>query len=103
MTRQIAGRYQEPPITALEERLHSVEARVEILTEALRALAHGLDDSPLAGPGERAVAAAARQAHDMLLTIGSPPASPREAPNPSPGGKEDAGGQPGPLGRERRS
>jgi len=42
MARQIRLPYQEPP-SALEERVHHLERQVELLTEAIRVLAHERD------------------------------------------------------------
>ena len=47
---------------ALEDRVHRLEVRVSALTEALRALAHRLEDLPAAGPEGSHAAEAARQA-----------------------------------------
>jgi hypothetical protein len=58
----------------LAERLRQLEARVDTLTEALRVLARGLEDGPLAEPGGHRVAGAARQAHELLLAAGPPSA-----------------------------
>ncbi|HUZ37806.1 MAG TPA: hypothetical protein VMV17_15910 [Streptosporangiaceae bacterium] len=73
MTRQIGAHYQEPSGTGLEERVHHLEAKVTVLTDALRVLARGLEDGPLAEPGDRTVVSAARQAHEMLIAADSPP------------------------------
>lgn len=67
MTRQIASQYQEPSRPALEERVHQLETRVATLAEAVSVLARGLEDGPLAEPGERTVVDAARKAHELLL------------------------------------
>ena len=52
---------------ALDQRVLILEDRVSALTEALRVLAHGLEDFPAAEPGGRRAAEAARQAYDLLL------------------------------------
>jgi len=62
---------------ALEDRVHRLEVRVSALTEALRVLAHGLEDLPATGPEGKHAAEAARQAYDLLL-VADPPAAPRE-------------------------
>ena len=67
MSRQIGSRYQETSRPALEERVHVLEARVAALTDALAVLTRALEGGPLAGPGERNVVGAARQAHDLTL------------------------------------
>lgn len=51
----------------LEERLRELEDRVATLTEAVRALARGLEDPPLAGPRGSGRPEAARHAYDLLL------------------------------------
>lgn len=73
MARYIGWYNRESP-AALEDRVHRLEDRVMALTEAVRVLAHGLEDLPATEPGGRRAAAAARQAHDLLL-IAEPPAT----------------------------
>lgn len=68
MSRQIGSHYQEVSMTVLEERLHHLEAKVATLAGALRILARALEGGPMAEPGGREVAEAARQARDLLLT-----------------------------------
>ncbi len=85
MNRQIGFHYQEASRFALEERMHLLEARVAALSEAVSVLVRGLATSPLAEPGDRAAAEAARQAHDLLLAARRPgppaaPAPPEEEP-----------------------
>jgi uncharacterized membrane protein len=80
MNRQIGFRYQEASRFALEERLQLLEARVAALTEAVQTLSRGLADGPLAEPGGRATADAARQAHDLLLAAQHPAAQAVTAP-----------------------
>lgn len=58
------------PADTIEERLRGLEDRVATLTEAVRVLAHGLEDLPSAEPGDNRRAAAARRAHDLLLAPG---------------------------------
>lgn len=72
MSRQIGSRYQEVSMTVLEERLHRLEAKVTTLADALRVLARALEGGPMAEPGDREVADAARQARDLLLAAGMP-------------------------------
>jgi hypothetical protein len=62
----IGWRNRESP-AALEDRVHRLEVRVTSLTEALRVLAHGLQDLPTTGPEGAHAAEAARQAYDLLL------------------------------------
>jgi hypothetical protein len=71
-------RYQESPTAALEERLHRLEDRVTALAEAVRVLAHGLEDLPTSEPGQRPAADAARRAYDLLL-VAEPPTPDRPA------------------------
>jgi hypothetical protein len=65
--KHIGQRYQESSMTALEERVHVLEGRVAALADAVRVLAHGLEDLPTAEPGQRTAAEAARRAYDLLL------------------------------------
>lgn len=51
-----------------EDRLVRIERQVAVLTDAVRALAQGLEDVPVAAPDERRGARAARLAHEMLMT-----------------------------------
>ena len=60
---------QGTPTTAFPERVHLLEVRVAVLTEALETLARGLEDRPTAEPGGRPAADAARRAHELLLAI----------------------------------
>jgi hypothetical protein len=48
----------------------ALEDRVTALEEALRVLAHGLEDLPAAEPGGRRAAEAARHAYELLLVAG---------------------------------
>jgi hypothetical protein len=68
----MASRIEFPPteresLAALEERVRVLEDRVATLTEAMRVLAHGLEDLPVAEPASDRAAVAARSAHDLLL------------------------------------
>jgi len=65
---------REPSMTALEERVHHLESRVATLADALRLLAHGLEEGPMSGPGGQPVADAARKAYDLLLAAEVRPA-----------------------------
>jgi hypothetical protein len=67
VTKHIGQRHQQPPVTALEERVHVLEGRVTALADAVRVLAHGLEDLPTAEPGGKRAAEAARRAYDLLL------------------------------------
>jgi hypothetical protein len=70
----------QPPVreslAALGERMLVLEDRVTALAEALRVLAHGLEDLPAAEPGGRRAAEAARQAYDLLLVAREPDGEP---------------------------
>jgi exonuclease VII small subunit len=79
MIRQIGSHYQEPSNSALEERVHHLESQVATLTDALLVLARGLEDGPMAEPGDRTMAEAARQAHDLLLAAQVPSAAEKDA------------------------
>ncbi len=82
------GRHQQEPLTApaapaaLDERVLVLEDRVAALTEALRVLAHGLEDLPAAEPRGRRAAEAARQAYDLLLVAGQHAGEPDRRPTP---------------------
>ena len=67
MTKHIGQGHHQPPAAALEERVHVLEGRVTALADALRVMAHGLEDFPTAEPGAKRAAEAARQAFDLLL------------------------------------
>jgi exonuclease VII small subunit len=66
MGKQMNRPHQEPA-AALEERVRRLEVRTAALADALRALVGGLEDNPLAEPGEKSAAEAARRAHELLL------------------------------------
>jgi hypothetical protein len=53
-----------------EARISKLEKQVTALTEALGAIVHGLEPSPIGGdaPFEVAAGQAARRAHDLLLS-----------------------------------
>jgi hypothetical protein len=57
----------ELAVAALQERVHVLEDRLAAVAEAVRVLAHGLEDLPTAEPGRRPTAEAARQAYELLL------------------------------------
>lgn len=52
------------------ERLETLEAHVEALAQALRALAEGLEQNPAEEPQPDSVARGARLAHELLLAQG---------------------------------
>ena len=64
-----SGRHRES-LAALDQRVLVLEDRVTALAEALRVLAHGLEDLPAAEPEGRRAAEAARQAYDLLRVAG---------------------------------
>lgn len=56
-----------PTAGVAEDRIARLEEQVSVLGEALRTLAHGLEERPDIEPNEHRVAKAARQAHELLL------------------------------------
>jgi uncharacterized protein (DUF2267 family) len=56
-----------PTTEVAEDRIARLEEQVSALGEALRTLAHGLEERPDVKPNEHRVAKAARQAHELLL------------------------------------
>ena len=73
MTDQTGRRDPELPAASLEERVHKLEERLTAVADAVRVLAHGLEDLPVAEPGRRPTTEAARRAYELLLI-----AEPRE-------------------------
>ncbi|MGE5288623.1 MAG: hypothetical protein ACM3ML_15780 [Micromonosporaceae bacterium] len=67
MIRHNGQRHLESRVTALEERVHGLEGRLAALADAVRVLAHGLEDLPTIEPGQKPAAEAARRAYDLLL------------------------------------
>ena len=82
MIEQSGQHRQDSPADLLERRVRALEERLTALTDAVRVLAHGLEDAPLAGRAGRPAAEAARQAYDLLLVAGSPPPAPKVAAAP---------------------
>jgi len=83
MIKQSGQRNPESSAAALAERVHALEERLTAVTDAVRTLAHGLQDAPMAEPGGRPAAEAARRAYELLLT--AEPRSPDAQPHaPSP-------------------
>lgn len=74
------GRSHRESPAALDQRVLVLENRVTALAEALRVLAHGLEDLPAAEPGGRRAAEAARQAYDLLLVAGQQAGEPDSRP-----------------------
>ena len=84
MIKQSGQRNPESPVGALTERVHALEERLTAVTDAVRTLAHGLQDAPMAEPGGRPAAEAARRAYELLLM--AEPRSPDALSHaPSPG------------------
>jgi hypothetical protein len=67
MSRQIALGYGTPSPAVLENRIHALESKVIILTEAVVRLAHALENGPLAVPADEPADRAARPAHELLF------------------------------------
>jgi len=82
MIEQTGQHRQDSPAEALERRVRALEERLTALTDAVRVLAHGLEDAPVAGRAGRPAAEAARQAYDLLLIAGPPPPGPQAAVTP---------------------
>jgi len=83
MINQSGQRDPESPVAALAERVHAMEERLTAVTGAVRTLAHGLQDAPIAEPGGRPTTEAARRAYELLLM--AEPRSPDAQPHaPSP-------------------
>ncbi|HYA52741.1 MAG TPA: hypothetical protein VEG33_16405 [Streptosporangiaceae bacterium] len=67
MIEQAGQRNPELAVAALEERVRVLEDRLAAVVDAVRVLAHGLEDVPVAEPGGRPAAEAARRAYELLL------------------------------------
>ena len=78
MTRQISFGFGGPSPAVLDQRIRELEIRVATLSEAVRLLAHALEGSPLAEPGEPPVSQAARQAHVLMIRETLATAQPEE-------------------------
>jgi hypothetical protein len=76
------GRPHHEPLAPWGERVLALEDRVTAIEEALRVLAHGLEDLPTAEPQGQRVAEAARQAYDLLLAAGQHVSNPDRSPAP---------------------
>ena len=57
----------ELAVAALEEHVRGLEDRLTAVADAVRVLAHGLEDLPVAEPGGPPAAEAARRAYELLL------------------------------------
>jgi len=79
MIKQSGQHNPEPRVAALAERVHALEERLTAVTDAVRTLAHGLQDAPMAEPGGRPAAEAARRAYELLLM--TEPRSPDTQPH----------------------
>lgn len=66
-------------VAALEKRVRVLEGRLTAVADAIRVLAHGLEDLPIAGPGGRPTAEAARRAYELLLLAEPRPPGPQAA------------------------
>ncbi len=77
MIKHLSRRTRESP-AVVEQRVHVLEGRVTALADAVRILAHGLEDLPTSEPGGSRAAKAARQAYDLLLAAEPPQARPDE-------------------------
>ena len=82
MIKQAGQGNLELPVAALEERVHVLEGRLTAVTDAIRVLAHGLQDLPSAEPGGRPAAEAARRAYELLLLAEPRPPGPQAAAAP---------------------
>jgi len=51
MTERAGERDPEVAVAALEERVRGLEGRLAAVVDAVRVLAHGLEDLPMAEPG----------------------------------------------------
>jgi hypothetical protein len=58
-------------VIAIEERVHRLETAMAALADVFRVLVCGLEESPMAEPGGKPVADAARRAHYLLLVMES--------------------------------
>jgi len=63
------GETHRQPEATIESRLERLERKVDVLSDALRVLAHGSEGGPLSEPGADPAAHAARQAYELLLTL----------------------------------
>jgi hypothetical protein len=68
---------RNPEVAALDERVHVLEERLTAVADAIRVLAHGLEDLPVAEPGRRPAAEAARRAYELLLIAEPRPPGPQ--------------------------
>jgi len=71
----------ELAVAALEERVRVLEGSLAAVVDAVRVLVHGLEDLPVAEPGGRPAAGAARRAYELLLI--AEPRRPTGGPPPS--------------------
>ena len=67
MIEQAGQRNPELAVAELEEHVRVLEDRLAAVVDAVRVLAHGLEDVPVAEPGGRPAAEAARRAYELLL------------------------------------
>jgi hypothetical protein len=67
MIEQTGQRDPQVAVAALEERVRVLEGRLAAVADAVRVLAHGLEDQPMAEPRGRPGAEAARRAYELLI------------------------------------
>jgi hypothetical protein len=79
MIKQVGQGNLELSVAALQERVHVLEGRLTAVADAIRVLAHGLEDLPVAEPGGRPAAEAARRAYELLLLAEPRPPGPQAA------------------------
>src|SRR5574340_95940 len=68
---QTPARVAAPRDSAEHRRLQALEDRVQALTEAVSALAHGFEELPTEGPTGSRAARAAQEAHRILMVAGT--------------------------------
>jgi hypothetical protein len=79
MIKQAGQGNLELSVATLEERVHVLEERLTAVADAIGVLAHGLEDLPIAEPGGRPAAEAARRAYELLLLAEPRPPGPQTA------------------------
>jgi hypothetical protein len=79
MIKQAGQGNLELSVATLEERVHVLEERLTAVADAIGVLAHGLEDLPIAEPGGRPAAEAARRAYELLLLAEPRPPGPQAA------------------------
>ena len=79
MIKQTGQPNPDAAAAALEERVRVLEERLTAVSDAIGVLAHGLEDLPMAEPGGRPAAEAARRAYELLLIAEPRPPGPQVA------------------------